>query len=297
MHYTKHTTTMKKMPLFFATLFCLTASVAFIPSASQAQSLYASGMFDTDGATCRFAGGSEAEAFFPYWQTCVDEAGKVYKLTVANGGIDELFVDGEKIPAAQIRDFQSFVGPCVMSLTEKSDLQRREGELSAQLSSLDKYQRQVEDRIKELETGITQLDLALSAAQSANFDTRESLSRKRTKLVHEKAMLSDENEDLIEKRTILLRHRSELSRKSERLTTKDNEQRAQILEAIIADLKKEGLVSNARGLSYKLSNVELVVNGKRADAAMHRKFVQKYIPVVPSGETGFMYRWRIRPSK
>ena len=36
--------------------------------------------------------------------------------------------------------------------------------------------------------------------------------------------------------------------------------------------------------------------GKKVAADLHRKFCAKYVPSVV-GETGFMYHWKIRPTK
>ena len=290
---------MKKMPSMIVSLLCALA-LLFSVEIGQAQTYYTNGSFDLAGATCRFATGVDAEQTFPYWQARVDNDGKVYKLTVANNAIDELYVDGEKIPVSQIPDFQSFIAPFIQSIIQKVDIDRRQAELEGQLARLDQYQRTVvTKRLAEIDGLMKNLDQEASTSDrqiSVDANGQTDGARKRCKLKHEKDMLSDENEELNEKREILLRYRNELSRKENGISEDDLAQRGKVMQAILLDLKKENLVLNTRGLSFKLSNVELVVNGKKADAAIHQRLCAKYIPSV-RGETGFMYHWKIRQAK
>lgn len=288
------------MPSMIVSLLCAAALLCVVQT-GQTQALYTSGVFDVDGATCRFATGVDAEQTFPYWQVCLDNTGKVYKLTVANNAISELYVDSEKIPASQIPDFQSFIAPYIQAVTQKVDADRRQAEIDAQLARIDSYQYTVlAKRLDEIDGLLQNLNRELLKADadsnSQPFDTRETLSHKRCKLTHEKDMLSSEIEELNDKREILTRHRDELTKRENLISEADMVQRGKVMQAIIADLKKENLVLNTRGLSFKLSNVELVVNGKKVAADLHQKFCAKYVPSV-AGETGFMYHWKIRPAK
>lgn len=291
---------MKRYPVFFALYLCLMAPF-FFPVVAQAQSMCATGIFDRDGATCRFTTGKDAEQHLSDWQVFVGDNGHVYKLIMEQGDVRELYVDGEKIPATQIADFQSFIAPTLKSLLQKKALEKRKADIRAEELGFNSYKLEIEARQiaieaaqDALETKRTRLEQTASTDVPVSEEQRIDVRREALKLSREQAMLAEEYDAIDQKREVLARHWEDCSVQCDQISEVETAQRAQVLESLIADLKKADVVSNTRALSFKLSGSELVVNGKTMPERLHRTLAAKYLPVLEAGDAGFMYRWKTK---
>ncbi len=75
--------------------------------------------------------------------------------------------------------------------------------------------------------------------------------------------------------------------KYEKASAEQQKHWAKQQKELIADLLKDGLISDAKDVSFSISNNKLVVNGKKQSDAIYKKYKDKYMP----RNTGTSWNW------
>jgi bla regulator protein BlaR1 len=216
------------------------------------------------------------------WCIFISEKGQVYKLVLADKKVSRLFIDGQKIDDSQIEkhiaEYQAF-------LTKHLRSQEIENE-----------SRDLDFRIKPFDRKIETLDKEIEKLDRAEEKLEKAMEENSDEFAQERKNINAQQKKLAEMQRKQEKELEELSSQEEKLS---NEQESlglehetdKILRQISEDLKLFGVIKNSTNLSFKLSNLELVVNGKKSSPEIFEKLKAKYI-VDLGEESGFLFHWK-----
>lgn len=217
------------------------------------------------------------------WSAVVSEGGKVILAVIEDDGISELYVDGKKIPKTNFSEYYYETKMILDKRILQQEIEKESERLHAAEAELSREDQQVENawlKIQEIKENLNNLEKQKSL----------NLSVEKTNLLN----LTTENSRM---RKLLSAKRAELNLRSKELNEKFKKASTEselnkILQIIISDLKTEGVFAGSENLSFKLSNRELIVNGKRQHDDVFQKMRSRYVPDVLF-ETGYYYRWEM----
>ena len=250
-------------------------------TASTSESLTMTGEFSDKQATGIYVKG-DFQNTNQNWSVFLGNDRKVYKIRSVDQNIAELYVDGEKIPSENISQYSVNTKPYLDNLAMQKELEKLEAELDAKEEDIDKDEEEIDkisDKIDKAQDKIDELQEKHSVDLRAERDNLSKLRDKTSKL----------RDSLGKKRDELSAQRDKLSEKRDTIDNIDELDK--VLDKIIGDLKAEGIIKNSNNLSFKLSNREFIVNGKRQSAEIHNKMKAKYV-IETAYEAGFLYRWK-----
>lgn len=259
-------------------VFCQDIS-AQVPA--EGASIMMTGEFTDRQATGIYIKGND-ETLNLNWSVFLDNDGKVFKITVVDHQVTELFVDGQKIPNENISQYAAATKQFLDRLKMTEEIENQEKDIDAKEEDIDEQENEIDkisDRIDKAQDKLDSLEENRPVDLSLEKDNLSKLRDKTSKL----------RDTLSAKRDLLSSERDKLYEKREKYDNIDELDK--VLDKIISDLKAEGIVKNSNNVSFKLSNKEFIVNGKGQSADFHQRMKSKYIADSPS-ETGFLYRWK-----
>ncbi len=219
------------------------------------------------------------------WCVFIGENGKVYKIWLIDKNIHSLHIDGIKIADDQIWKHTAEYKPYLEKMWRINELEEESAEIDDQIrpidqkiAALDKEMEKLDKKDEEIEKKKEQID-----KNSLNFDdTRKNIDAQRRKLSKMIEERSKEIEILSKKQGSLVKEIESLNLMSEM---------DKIFRQITIDLKSLGVIKNSANLSFKLSNSELIVNGKKVSTEVYDLLKARYI-VEMDGNFGFVYQWK-----
>lgn len=216
------------------------------------------------------------------WCVFIGANGKVYKMSLMERSIHELYIDSQKVPDSQIwkhtAEYRSFL-----------EKYWRSKEIDSQSREIEQQIRPLEKKIDELGKEIEKLDLAEERLERSTSKTSESFVDAKLSLKEQQKRLGELEEELDQQMSVISNQQERLSDEQELLGLEKHLD--EILKQIANDLKSLGAIKSIDKLSYKLSNRELIINGKRASPDLFELMKAKYI-VDQDGESGFVYMWK-----
>ncbi|MDF2189593.1 M56 family metallopeptidase [Paraflavitalea sp. CAU 1676] len=169
--------------------------------------------------------------------------GKEYKIVVDHNKVVGLIINGQAIPNDKISQYKGEIDSIFrkMQVDANEEYENKQKENEANLQRLSG------------ETGVLQQKQAKLGAQVKLADNKLNLQAP-------------------------IGTGDQLSLKKNNLFDKDrNREMKSITDEILADLVKEGIVTETNPLMFRLTNAELVVNHVQQPKAIHERFQQKYV--------------------
>jgi len=267
-----------------AALLLLAAFSAFDSNIGLAQlptgddGIYIFGRIDNDKAKSGIFGRRRENLKNSDWCVFIGENGQVYRMSLIDRSIHELYIDGKKIDDSQIWKHTAEFKPYLEKYW-------RVRELDKESASLDRQMKPIEIKIETVSKEMEKLDkieerLERSAAGFA--DDRKSLSDARKRIAGTERELSRELEDFAKRQ-------DQIGKEHESLNLMADLDK--VLKQIGTDLQALGVIKSTSNLSFKLSNVELIVNGRKASPEVYDLLKARYI-ITEGAESGFLYRWK-----
>jgi hypothetical protein len=193
-----------------------------------------------------------------------DNTGKQYRIKRTDGQITELSVNGTAIPSNQYSEYEEVI------------------------RQIDETQRQHIAKKKE-ERELKKANMAVKRKEL--FDRKTAIARANQKERNEKMELKNES---LRQRNLKKAEARKLSEQKNEIKKREaNQKKAEVVQKqklfredrktnddvsrIISDLSNRKLVSDPENLSFSLTNNELIVNGTKQPAEIHRQFKDKYI--------------------
>lgn len=212
------------------------------------------------------------------WCVFIGENGKVYKIWLKDRSIHTLHIDGQKIADEQIWKHTAEYKPFLLKMWRINDLEKESSEIDNEIRPIERKISALEKEIEKLEKKHEQIE-----KNSSSFtDNRKNIDaemRKLSKMIEER---SRDIEKFSKKQEILSKEIESNNLMSEM---------DKVFRQISADLKSLGVIKNSANLSFKLSNSELIVNGKKVSAEVFELLKARYI-VEMKGNFGFLYQWK-----
>jgi len=215
-----------------------------------------------------------------------DVNGKQLEFVLLNGRATDLYVDGKKIAADHIADYQKEIDGILVRAKEakiRAAEERKRAKLAAErgAEAAERARLAAESAAKAQNRAAATADRAKLAAE------RAAQGVERAKLAAEDADRARERADEAGKRAkeaaengAKARERAkqaaENSVKAKERAAKAQADALDIQNRILTDLIQEGVIKDQSNLSYKLSSEELIVNGKKQPDALQRKLSEKY---------------------
>jgi hypothetical protein len=254
----------------------------FINAAAQStDSLMMTGEFSEKQATGIYVKGSD-ENLKENWSVFLGNDEKVYKIKLVEHKIAELYIDGGKITNESVSRYSAVTKPFLDNLAIREELENLEKEIDDKEEVIDQESNEIDemsDKIDKAQDKLNDLEENRQVNLSAERDNLSKLRDKTSKL----------RDSLSAKRDALSAKRNALSEKRDKIDNIDEPDK--VLNKIIGDLKAEGIIQSSKNVSFKLSNREFIVNGKRQPAEVHQKMKAKYV-IETLYEAGFLYRWK-----
>jgi bla regulator protein blaR1 len=281
---------MKKRTYFTISIFAFLFFSVFVSRQNVADAqirglddaIYMFGTFDTNRGKTGFFNKSSAESDAKKWCVFVGKNGSVYKLSLIDKSVGELFVDGKRIPDGEIwkrtAEFKSYLG-----------MVWKQRELEAESERIDANSEEIDSQSEEIDRSEQRIDKAEEKLDKFSDERQADISKERENLRTQRERLNKLRESIHNQREPVETRQSVIERE---LNSIDMiREMDKILDQVIVDLKSVGVIKDSKNLSFKLSNRELVVNGKRISTETFELLKTKYI-AESTGETGFLYRWK-----
>lgn len=275
---------LKRAARFFA-LTLIAATTLFSQSSNVDRSwadrlnddVYIVGRIDNDGTKSGVFGRRPSDVKNSNWCVFVGPREQVYKLTLIDRSIHELFIDGRKVEDSLIWKHTAEFKPYLEKFWRDREIEDESAELERQIKPIDRKMEEIQKEIEKLEQANEKLERGSSSfAESKSIDAK--LNR-----------LSEIERDLELQIESLSKSQETLSKEQESLQLDKETDR--VLSRMIADLKALGAIKSSSNLRFKLSNTQFIINGKQASPEIYQLMKDRYV-VETSGENGFLYRWK-----
>lgn len=262
--------------------FALNQNISLAQIKPNNDSLYMVGSVDKDRTMTGFFGKNHQDIENKNWCVFIGENGKVYKISLIERNIHELYIDGQKIADNQIWKHTAEYKSFLEKFWRNEEIEDESSDLESKIKPIDRKIEAISKEIEKLDRAEEKLDKDLERNSTSFADNKKSINAQQKRL----SEIENELDEQIEN---LSKQQEKLSDEQESLNLMDELDK--VLEQISADLKSLGVIKSSKNLSFKLSNVELIVNGKKVSPEVFELLKARYI-VEMSGESGFLYRWK-----
>lgn len=212
------------------------------------------------------------------WCVFVGENGKVYKISLIDKSIHALSIDGKKIEDKEIWKHNAEYKPFLEKFWRETELENQSAEIDSLIKPFDRKISVLDKEIEKLDKREAQLEKGASSFD----DSRKSINAERKKLAKMQNEYAQQIEQFSDRQEAISKELESLNLMAEI---------DKVLLQICEDLKSIGVVKTSKGLSFKLNNSVLMVNGKQVSPEAHQLLKDKYI-VDLNGEFGFLYHWK-----
>lgn len=240
----------------------------------------------------------------PQEMTIQEASGKTYVVKRVDGKVKEMSIDGQKVPESEFGNYAEMVNKIDAEIRadmeqaerdrEQAQLDREQAERDRAQAELDREQaerdreqakldveqakRDIEQSIRDREQAEKDRAQAILDRQQAEKD-REQSKRDIEQAVRDREQAEKDREQATRDVEQAMRDREQAGRDREQ-AARDREQAArdrEMMESMIAEMIKDGLIPNKKGLStLTLNDKTFEVNGKKLSDDLHRKYKGKY---------------------
>jgi bla regulator protein BlaR1 len=212
---------------------------------------------------------------------------KEYEMVQKNGKTTSLKVDGRQIPESEMASYQPEIDKIVAEIKvehEKAEIER--GKADKMRAEADVRRAEADVQRKKADENRAQAEVLRGHANKRLDEAeqhREVANKHRTEADARRVEADKHRAEAEVHRTEADAHRAEadVHRKEADVHRKEAEKERQAYEkmqtGMINDLIEGGVIKDKSNLSYKLSQEELIVNGVKQSADLHKKLKSKYI--------------------
>jgi len=244
--------------------------------------IYLNGTIENDRRMSGFFGKNGSDWKSKNWCVFIGANGKVYKLTLIDRSIGDLYIDGQKIAGGEIWKHTAEYKPFLLKFWRSEEIENESRELERQIKPIDRRMEAINQEIEKLDKAEEKLDRDTQNGAASFADNRKTIDAQRRRLEEIQKELETEIENLSKRQENLSREHESLKLSAEL---------DKVLLKISEDMKSLGIIKTTKNLSFKLSNRELVVNGKQVSAEVFDLLKSRYI-VETNGESGYLFRWK-----
>lgn len=263
-------------------IFLVSANFIFAQNKPSNEGFYLFGSLASDKIMTGFFSKNGKAFENKNWCVFVGENGKVYKISLIDDSIHTLFIDGQKIADSEIWKHNAEYKPFLEKFW-------RNQKIEEESEAIDSQAELIEAKVETIEKEIENLDKTLEKLEKLSEKEKANLSFDRKSVNSQMQRLAEMQRE----------QDKELEKLNELQATKQKEQESlnlmgdlkKVLSQINIDLQSLGVVKNVNNNSFKLSTLELIVNGKKISDDAYQLLKAKYI-VDFKDESGFMYRWK-----
>lgn len=206
--------------------------------------------------------------------------GKEYEMIQTNGKTTSLKVDGRQIPESEMASYQPEIDKIVAEIKvehEKAEIEREKADKMRAEADVQRDQADLQRKRADEQR-------AQAEVQRGQADKRREEAEQHREVANKHRAEADAHRAEAEKHRAeaeVHRAEAEVHRKEADVHRKEAEKQRQAYEkmqtGMINDLIEGGVIKDKTNLSYKLSQEELVVNGVKQSADLHKKLKNKYI--------------------
>lgn len=267
----------------FVIVICAASSFVLERSAVEAQlvepdGIHLSGRVEKQGRLSGFFSSPSKGGRTTNWCVFVGANGSVYKLTLLDRSVQSLVLDGQPVESDRISRYAAEFNPFLERFLRDAEIERESNQIDTRMEPIDAEMESLDTAMEKIESAADRLGSRGSA-----------FAAERSTLDAERKKISATHKSLANLLKPLADRQEALSEEQERLNLMADIDR--ILDVITNDLIALGVIKTDTNLSFKLSSLGLIVNGKPISGEAHRFLRAKYI-VDGSGESGFLYRWK-----
>jgi colicin import membrane protein len=189
--------------------------------------------------------------------------GQSYKIVLVNGKIDQLLIDGKKVPESEFSRYNSLVSSILEQIKrdqEQAEKDRARAEIDRKQAEKDR-ERAEQDRL-----------------QAQKDRDRAEQDRLQSQKDRERAEKDRENAQLDRVQAEKDRARAELDRKQAEIDRKKAEEDRKLLEALVDELITDKLLDSRHDdFEVELTNDALIVNENKQPESLHQKYKSKFL--------------------
>lgn len=240
----------------------------------------------------------------PQEMTIREANGKTYVLKRVDGKVKEMSIDGQKVPESEFGNYAEMVNKIdaeIKADMEQAERDREQAQLDREQAERDRAQAELDREQAERDRENAKLDMeqAERDREQAKLDVeqakrdveqaardREQAEKDRAQSAFDAAQATLDREQATRDVEQATRDREQAGRDREQ-AARDREQAArdreqaqkdrEMMESMIAEMIKDGLILDKKGLSsLKLNEKTFEVNGKKLSDDLHRKYKGKY---------------------
>jgi beta-lactamase regulating signal transducer with metallopeptidase domain len=226
----------------------------------------------------------------PQEMTIREANGKTYVLKRVDGKVKEMSIDGQKVPESEFGNYAEMVNKIdaeIKADMEQAELDREQAERDREQAELDRAQgeRDRENAKLDMEQAERDREQAEKDREQSKRDIeqsirdREQAEKDRAQAVLDRQQAEKDREQAEKDRAQAALDRQQAERDREQ-AARDREQAQkdrEMMESMIAEMIKDGLIPDKKGLSsLKLNEKTFEVNGKKLSDDLHRKYKGKY---------------------
>ena len=247
----------------------------------------------------------EGSAADPEHMTIIESNGKTYKMTRIDQKIQEMYVDGQKVPDNQIAGYADLIRTVDEQIRQDREQAQRDAEQAqrdAEQAERDaeQAQRDAEQAERDAEQAERDAEQAQRDAAQADIDREQAkrdaeqakrdreqakrdveqakLDREQAKRDVEQAKLDREQAKRDAAQAKLDREQAKRDAAQAKLDAEQAKKDKELVKNLIQELIEDGIVPDKQSLvSFHLSASEFLVNGKAVPEKTHQKFKAKYL--------------------
>jgi|SRR6185503_3657662 len=194
---------------------------------------------------------------------------KVYKATLVNDKMMELYVDGEKIPAADWGKYED-VTAAIKGQIARNREQAKKNREQARLNEIQAGRNREQGRLNEIQE-------KKNEEQAARNRQQDRLNEIQAQRNQEQAKLNEVQEEKNRQQAVKNQEQARLNEIQEQKNEEQAKENERFIKEITADLVSDGVIPNANSLKELTFNGdEMIVNGVRQSAQTRQKYVKKY---------------------
>lgn len=240
----------------------------------------------------------------PQEMTIREANGKTYVLKRVDGKVKEMSIDGQKVPESEFGNYAEMVNKIdaeIKADMEQAELDREQAERDRAQAARDREQAERDREQAELDRAQGERDrenAKLDMEQAERDREQAEKDREQSKRDIEQSIRDREQAEKDRAQAVLDRQQAEKDREQaekdraqaaldRQQAERDREQAArdreqaqkdrEMMESMIAEMIKDGLIPDKKGLSsLKLNEKTFEVNGKKLSDDLHRKYKGKY---------------------
>lgn len=252
------------------------------------------------GATGTFSTGFPKDAFIQPMVFIGDDR-RVYRVVFENDRLAALFIDGVQVTPERIADDPANDRKLANFLEirkESARLEEQEAGLDEEDSALDVIENLLEkkeDEADRIQDSIEDDEEMLEDERdkSTRDNIRKSIDKKREKFHALRREIEQQQAEIDAKREQIDARAKVVSARLEEFSTTADREMDKVLDRIVTDLRTANVLAASGKVSFKLTNKELIVNGKSAPRDVFERLKQVYVGDDPRGTFGYLYNWKL----